>query len=247
MAWTQSPVCSSSDFASPTILKLLMSGKVDTARTGNIVRHMVRMLPGYHQHAACSRWSRHPASVRSQSELRHGTIAGRLIPGETPWIACISICNGTYWRIERRPSHNEDPEIFARDHIVETCRKYPQHVQVPSRRSASGGVKRRVPSPHSRWIPPAKAVILNVQFALCLRNGIGRAELIIYSAKASQVIDPTVMRRMSERRRRNRCGQNYRSTQCFYASHHGSFLSVAPRFVNLVIGTPCWPGLKQFQ
>jgi hypothetical protein len=54
-----------------------------------------------------------------------------------------------------------------------------------------------------------------------------RAELIIHSVKAPQVMHSSVMRRLSKCRRRNRSGQNYRSTQCFHANHHNFFLSVA--------------------
>jgi hypothetical protein len=82
-----------------------------------------------------------------------------------------------------------------------------------SQRLASGRMKRRVFTTHSRWISSAKAEISDVQVFLRLRNEVGGwAELIIYSTEVPQVIGTAMICRLSECRRSNRSGQKYHST-----------------------------------
>jgi hypothetical protein len=82
-----------------------------------------------------------------------------------------------------------------------------------SQRLASGRMKRRVFTTHSRWISSAKAEVSDVQVFLRLRNEVGGwAELIIYSTEVPQVIGTAMICRLSECRRSNRSGQKYHST-----------------------------------
>src|SRR3984885_40426 len=89
---------------------------------------------------------------------------------------------------------------------------------------ASGGMERRIPSAHSRWVPSAEAKVLDVAVRLRLGDGVGRrAHLIVNSAipfKGAAMF-------LGKRRRGNGGGKNHHSGKCFEVGHLSSpFLRV---------------------